>query len=155
MKASELDWSNIKRFKPGEWPAGVLEHMDARIITVLSEIRDTLPAGHGMQPSGLAEAHVRHDGTSRHSTQGGARLSDATDFFMQWSTVWDAWRAVQAHPAVGGLGVYLDSITGRPFMHIDLRPDRMLWVRHKGVYTYHHRDPIKFFRVLADHGRAS
>lgn len=154
MNASELNWSTIKFFNRNEWPSGVLGHLNAEVVVVLDKIRSKLPRGHSMQPSGLAEAHVRHThGNSRHETKGGQRLSDATDFFMQWNTVWDAWKEAQRHPQVGGIGVYFDSITGRPFMHIDLREERLLWVRHEGKYTYFHHDPIAFFKVISDHGR--
>lgn len=150
MRATELDWSKIVFFSPGEWPDGTLEHMSAELIQVLDEIRQSLPPRHGMQPSGLYESHVRHtDGNSRHETKSGTRLSDATDFFMQWSTVWTAWLLAQRNPKVGGIGIYFDSITGRPFMHIDLRPERMLWVRDQGKYTYFHKNPTEFFKVLA------
>lgn len=154
-RAMDLNWSEINFFNAEEWPSGTLPHMSARLIYVLDEIRAKLPKGHTMQPSGLAEAHVRHThGNSRHETKGGTRLSDATDVFMQWNTVWAAWLEAQRHPEVGGLGIYFDSITGRPFMHIDLRPERMLWVRHEGKYTYFHHNPIAFFKVLAEHGRS-
>lgn len=154
MKASSLDWSKVKFFTANEWPPGTLEHMSAELIQVLDEIRQKLPRGHAIEPSGLFEAHVRHThGNSRHETKGGSRLSDATDFFMQWGTVWDAWKEAQRHPKVGGIGIYFDSVTGRPFMHIDLRPERILWVRHAGKYTYFNQNPIEFFKVLTEHGK--
>jgi hypothetical protein len=161
--AAELDWSTIQRFRAGEWPDGTLQHMDGRLIRVLDRIRNRLPKGHSMTPSPLRGAHVRESGTSRHSTQGGRRLSDATDIFMRWSTVWDAWAECLRDPAVGGLGIYVDTFLGdatrtRPMLHIDLRPERLMWVcwrvtsRVDPFYTYHHLNPLEFHKVLAGQG---
>jgi hypothetical protein len=162
--AADLDWSRIARFSPQEWPARVLERMDGRLINVVSDVRNRLPRDHSMTPSPLARAHVREHGGSRHSTNAGARLSDATDLFMQWHTVWAAWRECLREPRIGGLGLYVDSYMGdpdrtRPMLHIDLRPERVMWVCWRvhetadQTYTYHHLDPTTFHRVLAERGR--
>lgn len=164
MKASELDWSKLPNFSAGEWPTGVLEHMDARVIEALQRGRAKLPAQFAMHPSPLPRAHVRDTGDSQHSTQGGTRLSTATDFFMKWDTVWDAWAVFLADPEVGGVGIYVDTWLGddsitRPMLHVDARPERLMWVcwRKGGkdgriVYTYHHQEPRLFHRMLAERG---
>lgn len=161
---AELDWSAIPRFSPGEWPEGVLAHMEGRLIRVLADVRGRLPATHAMTPSPLVRAHVREHGSSRHSTNGGKRLSDATDVFLQWHTIWDAWREALREPRIGGLGIYVDTFMGdpnatRPMLHIDLRPERVMWVCWRvhetadPTYTYHHLDPNTFHRILAERGR--
>jgi hypothetical protein len=164
MKASELNWSQIRRFSPREWPPGVLEQMNASVIRELANVRSRLPADHTMTPSPLIAAHVRPQGTSRHSIQGGTRLSDATDIFMHWNTVWRAWLEAMRNPAVGGLGIYLDTVlhgASRPMLHFDTRPERVVWVRYRPtansspVYVYHHSQPVHFHRVLGENGAAA
>lgn len=147
MRATELDWSKIQRFKPQEWPVGTLPMMNANVIEALNKWRNMLPPSHAMNPSPLFEAHVRLSGKSRHSVEG-ARLSDATDVFIKPEHLWDAWLAAQQVPEIGGIGLYLDT-KPTTMMHIDCRPVRLLWVRVKGVYTYYHNDPIGFFKALA------
>lgn len=163
MRASDGDWSGIRRFVPGEFPAGVLDLMDFEVIRVLSEIRDRLPASHALVPSPVAGAHVRPSGNSRHSNTGG-RLSDATDFFVRWEHAWDAWAAILRHPEVGGAGIYPNMTWGgvagdRAMFHIDLRPNRIMWVGYRDAtqqgtrYAFLHSDPRTFHRVLAVLGR--
>ena len=163
MRASELNWQEIPNFSPGEWPAGVLEQMDARVIQVLAAVRQRLPRTHRMDPSPVPGAHVRATGTSRHSTQGG-RLSDATDFFMDWQHAWDALIALQAEPRIGGLGIYTDMMwSGREgdrcMFHIDTRPERVEWVAWRvsrdtpTVYVNKARDPLEYHRIIASRGQ--
>jgi hypothetical protein len=154
-KASELNFDSIRHFSKSEWPDGALEQMEAKVILTLAEVRAKLPADHRMQPSPVLAAHVRQAGNSRHSTQAGKRLSDATDIFIPggWAHAHAAWREFTAHPDVGGLGWYLDRWVGTPsnitpMIHIDCRPQRTMWVCTGGVYTYHHTDPAEFFRLL-------
>lgn len=155
--AADLNWDNIKRFTPGEWPPGVLNHMQGRIILALSSLRNSLPADHRMTPSPLVAAHIRDTGTSRHSLTGG-RLSDATDIYMdQWEHAYAAWEKAVSHPEIGGVGFYLDKWLGRPgnvkpMLHFDGRKEKMLWVCHRvdgrDVYVYHHRDPALFHQLM-------
>lgn len=156
MKASEINWGAIKRFSAAEWPPGTLEHMDASVITALAAVRDSLPRDHAMTPSPVPAAHVRHIGSSRHSTQGGTRLSDATDVFMPggWKQALAAWQAAQRVPEIGGIGFYLDKWLGSPgnitpMLHIDCRPDRLLWVCLGNQYIYLHSNPEQFFLMMA------
>lgn len=153
MKAIDIDWSKVKRFSPSEWPEGVLEHMDGSVITALSMLRDSLPAGHSMRPSPLARAHVRASGSSRHSIEGG-RLADATDVFMDWDTIMDAWLVALRLGEIGGVGLYFDTHLNHkptPMLHIDTRPGvKLTWVRADGVYHYFHKNPVDFFEVVAE-----
>ena len=170
VPASHLDWSRIQRFSPGEWPPGVLDHMDSRVILVLSRIRNSLPPGASFVPSPVAGAHVRHrarrpgpsDG-DRHSTDDGLRLADATDFFVPWEWAARAWSAILADPAVGGAGIYPDMIyggepRGRCMFHIDLRPSRVAWVGWREPvapsvslsYCMWDAEPKRFLALLRD-----
>lgn len=164
--AVHLDWSRFRHFSPDEWPADTLEHMDPAVIVVQSEIRNALPSGYHMVPSPVPRGHVRHEeGGSRHSTNGHARLSDATDTFVAWSHVWAAWSAALRNPRVGGLGLYTDmqwagQVGRRAMLHIDTRRERVVWVawrEHAKApmhYVYLHSDPIGFFRTMAQRARS-
>lgn len=163
MKAIDLDWNAIARFSKSEWPSGALEQMDARVILALSVMRDSLPNDHAIKPSPIIGAHVRQHGTSRHSTQGGTRLSDATDFYIPggWKQALAAWQEAQRVEDIGGIGIYLNRWLGSPdaitpMMHIDTRPNRLLWVCHDGIggeeYVYLHSNPRRFFTLLAEVG---
>lgn len=162
-RATELDWETIPNFSQREWPSTALYNMQADLIQTLADVRRVLPTNYTMTPSPLLRAHVREYGGSRHSTNGGLRLSDATDIFMQWDTIWGAWQEMLQDPRIGGIGLYVDSYMGnpsktRPMFHIDLRPERVMWVCWKvrphsdPTYTFHHRDPLTFHRILAERG---
>jgi len=164
MRASEIDFNTIRYFSRNEWPEGTLESMDASIIYTISEIRASLPRSHAFTPSPVARAHVRDSGTSRHSTNNGTRLSDATDFFVKWEHAWDTWNAILAHPKVGGAGIYTDMmLKGKEgdycMFHIDNRPERLVWVswrrnRHdKNKYVYLTKDPLGYHKIIAERGK--
>lgn len=152
--ADTINFDAIKHFSANEWPAGALSLMEAKIILATAEIRAKLPADHRMKPSPLFAAHVRTSGTSRHSTQNGKRLSDATDIFMfDWAHARAAWLEAQRHEDIGGIGFYLDRWMGdptniTPMLHFDCRPERMLWVCKDNEYVYFHSDPRRFFTLM-------
>lgn len=144
-----INWALTESFNPDEWPAGVLDQMHPDLFhNCLFPLREQ--SGVPMTPSPLAAAHVRTQGNSRHSTQGGKRLSDATDSFIpthsasiiRWLTT------AQRIPAIGGIGLYFDT---KPSVmtHIDARPERLQWIRVEGDYIYMHRDPSMYFAELA------
>jgi len=163
-KATQLDWTTIKHFAPSEWPDGVLKHMDASIIEAINQVRRAVPTTHALIPSPVPRGHVRHEESdSRHATNNGKRLSDATDLFCRWRHLWALWQAATHVPSVGGLGVYTDMTYGgefrsMPMLHIDCRPDRLLWVAWRDnsddplKYTYLSNKPQQFFRLLAERG---
>ena len=161
MNAAQLDWKAIDRFSADEWPDGVLDRMDPQVIQTLANIRNKLPDDHAMIPSPVPAAHVRTTGESRHSTQGGKRLSDATDVFMSWRHVWRAWMWAQRCVSVGGLGIYTDmkysgEVGAMAMLHIDCRQDRVVWVGHGRdpvEYTYLVREPIKFHRIIGERAK--
>lgn len=145
MKASELtEWPSY--MQPHEWPAGTLEHMSAELFTdIVFPIREKTLVP--MWPSKLFGAHVRHDGTSRHSTQGGARLADATDMHVKaHKDMLKVLVALEANDFVGGIGLYFD--TNTPMIHMDRRPGRVIWLRVAGEYIYRHKDPVRFYKEL-------
>lgn len=157
MKASDLKWAAIDNFSPEEWPVGVLEHMDSSIILALEGVREE--SGIIMRPSPRPDAHVREYGNSRHSTKGGTRLSDATDVFVPggWNDALKVWQAAQRCPELGGIGIYVNKQWGgrMPMLHLDCRPERLLWVCRthpvtgRDDYIYLPNDPALFFEVMA------
>lgn len=159
ITAAALDWNNIANFRANEWPAGVLHNMQARIIEAVADIRAQLPADHRMTPSPAVKAHVRDTGTSRHSIEGGRRLSDATDIFMDhWAHAYAAWEIALHHPGIGGLGFYLDKWihspgNSKPMLHFDGRDEKIFWVCYRGPngdhYVYHHRNPERFHDLMS------
>lgn len=157
MKASELDFSKFPHLAANEWPKGVLEKMDANVIILMNKLRNLDPS-FSMIPSPLYDAHVRDVvGNSRHCTNKGARLSDATDFFMSWSSFAKFHELAQTVPELGGFGVYFDTQIGgksKPMVHIDCRGSRVMWIRHKptptsgSVYVYKNGNPAEFDRLI-------
>jgi hypothetical protein len=138
--------------------------MDARVIMALIDAREALPASHAFTPSPVPEGHVRLTGNpaSRHYA-GNGRLSDATDFFVAWPHAWDVLTELQGQH-YGGIGIYTDMmLRGVPgdycMFHIDLRPNRLLWVGWRDgrdqptQYVYHNRDPLTYHRLLAERGK--
>ena len=96
----KINW--IPELQPDEWPNGVLEQMDpALFANAVIPLRQM--SGIAMTPSPLPEAHVRHEGESRHSTKRGTRLSDATDLFINGSQAAEMWRWAQQVTDIGGL----------------------------------------------------
>lgn len=145
-----IDWNLTESFSPGEWPDGVLDDMDSNLFhNGLFPLREQF--GHSMTPSPLPEGHVRQKGTSRHSIQNGTRQSDATDQFIESSAdvVAKFLRVAQRIKAIGGIGAYFDT---KPsvMIHIDMRPERLLWIRVGGDYIYEPNDPAFFYRELAN-----
>ena len=164
-KASELDWGRevSPHLKPDEWPENVLDHLEARTVLTLSELREDVkrPAF----PSPVYGAHVRHrvrsPGASngdRHATDDDRRLSDATDFFVHWRDAQAYFRAVQRHPKIGGNGVYNRMmLRGTPgdfcMFHVDSRPERVNWVgdgREPVIYVMETAEPRTYFSLLAE-----
>lgn len=145
-----------------EWPAEVLPYLSPLIITTAQAVREV--SGVPLIPSPDPDAHVRFsDGTSRHDVgaDGAARLSDATDLFcVSNSDAAQLWQAVQRVPGVGGFGIYFDTQFGgqkRVLIHIDNRPDRLMWVcpsRNRATesrtYIYFRADnPGPYLDILA------
>lgn len=145
-------FQKIRHFKPAEWPPGVLEHLDPALIGQLDELRQRL--GRPIYPSPLAGAWARFDGstTSRHYAVG--RLSDAGDIFPA-GDVREAWLIAQDLP-FGGIGIYFDTLYQNrpwPMLHLDLRPNRVLWARvSRNRYIYPANSDAErdlFFDLLA------
>lgn len=152
---SKINWGLTKNFKAKEWPGRVTRKMDANLFHELFKLRSNVPSWCGMTPSPIIEAHVRQEGTSRHSTENGMRLSDATDLFVSWKALWPIFKMAQ-QLSFGGIGLYLDTQLGgkeMPMIHLDMRDNRLVWVRYNGVYYYYDNDPIEFFRVLSAYGK--
>lgn len=144
-----LDVAWPVEFSPEEWPEGTLHQMSP---TVLEE--GLFPLRHAtgipMWPSAFATAHVRDAGNSRHSTNGGARLSDATDMHVATlDRLAVVFMAALMMRRIGGIGLYFD--TNTPMFHIDMRPERLVWIRVDGEMIYFRNDPRRFFVEL---GRA-
>jgi hypothetical protein len=138
MRASELDFTSLAHFAPSEFPEGVLEHVDARLIQRLDEFRDRL--GQPIYPSPLAAGWYRTTGStgSRHYAVG--RISDAGDIFPRGNAV-NAVLVALRQRCWGGIGIYFDTHgpdgTPWPMLHLDLRPgQQVLWMRQAGRYVY-------------------
>lgn len=150
VKAIDIpEWHS--KFKPNEFPDGVLEWLDARILTnVLFPLRDL--AGIPLKPSKLVRAHVRSEvGGSQHCTNAGTRLSTAIDIHVaDFEQMLKVVALAEDIPEVGGIGMYFD--TNTPMIHLDLkevRGRRLLWIRDKnGKYHYRENGHIKFVEVL-------
>ena len=170
VSALSLDWATdvTPRIRQSEFPAGVLEHMDARIIQALSHLRTVV--GKPLYPSPVFGAHIRHSiSNSRHSTRNGNRLADATDFFVAWEDAWAYLEAAEAHPDINGIGIYTDMLFGPgaegtwAMIHIDCRPadSKLDWVGwredrfHKLKYVYKQNSVAEYNRILNTRGKLS
>lgn len=138
----------IPQLQAHEWPGSVIEDMHPSILSAAVDVR--MESGVPMTPSSIIEAHVRHEGDSRHSTEGGTRLSDATDYFIpsDVDSTYKMIQAVQRHPSIGGWGVYFDTKPSVMF-HIDGRPQPLQWLRVNGIYIYAYKDPAFYYAELA------
>ena len=170
INALSLDWDKeiTPRIRQHEFPAGVLEHMDANVILALSDIRTEV--GRPLLPSPVFGAHVRHSVTgSRHSTRDGQRLSDATDFFVAWEDAWAYLETAERHPNINGIGIYTDMLFRDgpegtwAMIHIDCRPENLKadWVGwresrfHKMTYVSKQNNLAKYNRILNTRGKLS
>lgn len=141
-----VNW--IPQLKPSEWPEDAVGSMDPKILQAAVDLR--LESGIAMTPSPVFEGHVRQTGKSRHSINGGKRLSDATDFFVRSdiASVYQMIRSIPRVPAIRGWGVYFDTKPSVMF-HIDCRPDGLEWLRVNREYIYASVDPSRYYRELA------
>ncbi|MCK4957759.1 MAG: hypothetical protein KAT00_00125 [Planctomycetes bacterium] len=140
-----------------EWPEGVAEYMADAVFDIAFKLREV--SGVPMVPSPLAEAHVRFEaGTSRHAigADGQARKSDGTDLFLvDNQDAPEVWLKAQQVDGLGGFGIYFDTQLGgtkRVMIHVDGRPNRMVWLcpdQDKREYIYYHNDPSRFLTVLS------
>lgn len=152
MKASNIkQW--ISYFSADEWPAGALDEMDADLFNdCVFPLRNL--SGVPMWPSSLLAAHVRPNGTSRHSTQGGTRLSYATDLHVNSiGRMIKVMNFAESIPAIGGIGIYFN--TNTPMVHIDKRPNRLVWLCYENeqgetIYLYRENDAVKFYKKLGE-----
>lgn len=150
-----MNASNIKefpvQFKKKDWPVGVLKRMDSLILTeCIFPLR--IKSGVPMWPSSMYSAHIREDGKSQHSIEGG-RLSTATD--MHVKTIPEMLKVMsvaESIDAIGGIGIYFD--TNTPLVHIDGRKGRLMWLRYiecnKQFYLYRENDYVKFYKKLGE-----
>lgn len=142
----KINW--IPQLQASEYPEGVLDQMEPSLFNdVLIPLRQR--SGVSMTPSPLVEAHVRQEGTSRHSTKSGKRLSDASDTFIpsRQASVYSIYRQALRLPKLGGFGLYFDT---KPsvMIHTDMRQQRLLWLRIDGEYIYELNDPKKYYTEL-------
>lgn len=153
MKLDDVIWST--QLQPEEYPNGVLRYMSKKIIRTQVGLRGF--SGVPMTPSPLFEAHVRtkpvKERGARHNIGEDAanpeRESDATDYFIPDTHVARMNRFAQADPTIGGIGFYFDTVPS-VLVHIDGRPERVLWLRVDGEYIDYKVDPVRFMRVFAE-----
>jgi len=137
-------------FSPSEFPEGALDHMWPGFVERLVFFREELgrlQPGAYIIPSPLPAAWFRMDGSERSRHYAVGRKSDAGDFFPHGCNIRLAY--MLAVSMFGGVGFYLDTNQGIMF-HCDLRPEQVLWCRHRGRYIYAHIDPNMFFGLLND-----
>ena len=154
-----------QHFNASEWPGEVLSWMHPKVIRLLARWRDA--AGVPMYPSPVERAHVRHEASgSRHSTNNGERLSDATDVFLSWNGFWPALAVLEQESEAGGIGLYTDMLYRGDapgawvMVHVDTRPERLKWVAYRDseseplVYVYEADEPQRYHRILAERGKS-
>lgn len=142
----QVDWNEVQKFTPDEFPEDPDLYARPKIIYRLDKFR--LILGDYVYPSpaagGLARFDVGSKG-SRHCARG-KRRSDAVDVFPEGNPGRALLIALTCQ-LFGGVGLYLDTeYEGHnwPMLHLDLRPlgtnhadeTALLWVRRDGQYTY-------------------
>ena len=145
-KNGVIQW--IKEIQPHEFPQGVVDNMNPTLFNdILFPLRKK--SGVPMTPSPLEEGHVRWEGTSRHSTARGTRLSDASDQFIPSTqkTVYDVLRASREIPSLGGFGIYFDTVPS-VMIHVDEREEKLMWLRVGGEYIYEPNNPELYYQTL-------
>lgn len=140
-----IQW--IRQLQPEEWPNGVIEKMDEDLFNeCLIPLRQKTNVP--FTPSPLVEGHIRTNTESRHSIYD--RLSDATDVFIPSNvqSVSTVMREALRINKIGGFGLYFDTSPSVMF-HIDMRPERLMWIRVDGEYIYEVNDPQYFYKELS------
>ncbi len=163
--AENIDFEKLRFFNKSEFPTGVLEWMDVKIISQTHSLREEMPIDCYFYPSPLFGGHVRHTirnsvSSDFHSTaminNKQTRLSTATDMFVHpkyWFEVW--WRAVARF---NGVGIYLGHFmilnkekVYYPMFHFDTRNEnnKTYWIRDlSGKYVYLHNNPAEFISLM-------
>jgi len=152
VKLDDVIWSN--HLNPNEFPDGVLPYMSKKIVRAAVNLRGW--SGVPMTPSPLFEAHVRakpvKDRGARHNVgpdlNSPERESDGTDFFIPDNRVARMFKFATASPEIGGVGFYFDT-NPSTMVHIDSRPERVMWLRVAGEYIDYNVNPVKFLTVFA------
>lgn len=156
--ASKIAFSALRYFSKYEFPAGVLDKMNANVILELNRLRERCPNDYAMTPSPLSRAHVRTgnpNDTSRHSTQGGKRLSDATDIFMDnFIHALYCWNEAKTMD-FGGIGLYFTKWIGsrdnvKPMLHFDMREIRVRWICVESNYYYDDNNLLIIDRIARE-----
>lgn len=152
MRASDrIEWPS--ELKPHEYPTGVLEHMDNRIIDATIDVR--LISDYPLLPSTVPEAHVRFTGSANSEHYAVGRLSGGSDLFcLNNKHAWRIWESAKQVTQINGLGIYFDKKWAgqkRTMFHFDVRyGKRIIWlVTNYGEYVYLHRDPVRFYNLFA------
>ena len=128
-----MDWKNITKFEPKEFPSQKeIDLTDPRLFRTLEDFR--LDLNYSVYPSPEKGALAREYGstTSRHYAVG--KLSTAIDFFPDCDILRALFTAVHYF---GGVGVYFDTHFKRRkwvMLHGDLRLNTKLWYRLDGKY---------------------
>lgn len=135
----------ITRFKASEFPEDPERCADVFFLRELNAFAIKLKAA--VFPSPAPGALCRFDGskTSRHYAV--ERRADACDVFCNCS-IGKAWTT--AIQRFSGVGVYFDThFRGGPWpmLHLDMRPEALLWYRQDGIYHYQ-GEPDFYFHLF-------
>ena len=143
MRATDVI-SSLRAFSANEFPPAALENTSAELLLVINELRMEWmePIHPSRHPNGWAR--FRGSKSSRHYAVD--RLSDAGDIFPVGNVI-GFWQLCLRHPKIGGVGIYFDTnrslLQPGPMIHVDLRPNKLLWSRIRGKYFYFsHKDEI-------------
>jgi len=147
-------------FSPKEWPVPEdLKYVSTEVLYNLDKTRHAF--GAAVFPSGVADGLVRRSGsrTSRHYIGDGS-LGKAVDVFPSVD-VMDFWLLAIENTAWQGIGLYLDTNVNRrqpqPMVHLDIdhreHGNRVFWVRDRDKYIYKHKEPEKFWELIAEAGK--
>lgn len=121
-----IDWSEVKFFKREEWRKDP-DKVDPMLVKTLDEIRDL--AGVPIKIN-VAYSQSGHSNSSYHYK------GEAVDFvFLGELSFKQQYKILNTHDKLGGIGFYPNWSSG-PGWHVDLRPDKLRWIKRNGNYIY-------------------
>lgn len=126
----------VKYFRKEEFSEDPTIYADVNLIKRLDLLRGFLNTPIFPSPAPGALARFDGRGSSRHYAK--YRLSDAIDIFVK-EDPFKTFSSILFSGYFYRVGVYFDTtFQGKPLpmFHLDLKPEKLLWMRVDGNYTY-------------------
>lgn len=152
---------SVDNFSRSEFPDTV-EHCDPDLILKLQDFRERhgRPIHPSRHPKGWGRTKPKYQASQHYADPDEYILGRAMDVFPEGNVLQALTLALELD--FGGIGIYFDTrisdLQPGPMLHLDLRPQRVLWCRVNGKYYYPAKDKlqeIKYWSSLADYAMNS